>query len=279
MPHLPRSFVALAPVVLALPAALASAVLILTSSWLPAPWGILSGVVGGLCLLVSLAVGPWLWARLRQEHVHRWSELAAWLEGRVQQAASRELPQVPEAVERGLRLVDSTLALQAERIAASDLVDPATGIMSRLAFLRRVDDEMKRSARFDRPMALACLTFPVDFTDPEDFAKMTRLLRGYARSIDLIARLDTFSVAILLPETSVEGAVGLGQRLLNDVEDTLSVAPGVGVVGYPRHALSTEQLVIKGERAAHAGLNCEGRVWVADDFNEPSPNQLENPHY
>ena len=113
--------------------------------------------------------------------------------------------------------------------------DPLTGLASQTYFARRLEDELQRARRQERPLALVLIDIdparPVraadnghaleeptlvagDGSSPQLFAL---LLRRQLRGIDLAAYRGARLFALLLVETGRDGATALLQRLRRDV--------------------------------------------------------------
>jgi diguanylate cyclase (GGDEF)-like protein/PAS domain S-box-containing protein len=114
--------------------------------------------------------------------------------------------------------------LKLEALAHSD---PLTGLANRRHFLERAEIEVERSRRYHRPLAL--LMFDIDHfkrvNDAHGHAAGDTTLRQVARICEAALRLnDTCGriggeeFAILLPETDLDGAEPVAERLRAAVE-------------------------------------------------------------
>jgi diguanylate cyclase (GGDEF)-like protein len=106
--------------------------------------------------------------------------------------------------------------------------------------------------------------------------------RGMARASDFSARYGGEEFALILPDTSMEGALSAAERLRHRVT-TLTMLPeltalnthltcSIGVATYPIHASIHSDLIVAADRALYmaktAGKNC---VRMASPAN-PSPS-------
>lgn len=105
--------------------------------------------------------------------------------------------------------------------------DPLTGLANRAHFLDQVEEEMVRSDRFRRPLAL--LMIDLDrfkrINDQHGHAAGDEVLRVFARvlgsslrSVDLCGRLGGEEFAVLMPETDLAGALPGAERLRQAIE-------------------------------------------------------------
>ena len=145
-----------------------------------------------------------------------------------QQALAENLASTSEV----LRLIESDSSrLQDElhKVRLLSLTDEFTGLPNRRAFMRRLDDEIGRAQRYDTPLALVILDLD-EFKAVNDrygHAAGDQVLRCYAEQVlsifrhhDMVARYGGEEFAVLLPNTTPEGA----QAALHKVQ--LKVAAG-----------------------------------------------------
>lgn len=86
-----------------------------------------------------------------------------------------------------------------------DLRDPSTGVYSPTYFRHRLQQEVARSYRYQRPLTLLAVHCPAAARD-EVAAKVASMLASACRNVDLVARIEPDLFAVLLPETTLEGA-------------------------------------------------------------------------
>ncbi len=115
------------------------------------------------------------------------------------------------------------LASLTGRLKELAMVDALTGVLNRRAFLDQADGEWVRHTRHKNP--LSCLALDVDgFKKVNDtyghaagdalLQHIGALLRATLRATDLPARLGGDEFCALMPETSLDGAAVLAERLL-----------------------------------------------------------------
>lgn len=146
--------------------------------------------------------------------------------------------------------------------------DPLTGIENRQELHRRVEEELARSRRFQRPVSVVILGLDhlgeVNQTYGDQAGDVTLvavagMIANNVRAIDRVARYGGEAFAAVLPETDLGGASVLGERLRRHIDDhpvrlgdgtLVPMTVSVGVAAYPTHAGHADQLL----RAADAAL-------------------------
>jgi two-component system, cell cycle response regulator len=114
-----------------------------------------------------------------------------------------------------------------EEIYRLTIIDALTDIHNKRYFLEFLDRELARTARYGRPLALVifdldrfrCINEELghlggDFT----LRELASRIKSNIRKEELFARYGGEEFAVVLPETSREGAVNLGERLRLAVE-------------------------------------------------------------
>ncbi|MBU0549934.1 GGDEF domain-containing protein [Myxococcota bacterium] len=103
-----------------------------------------------------------------------------------------------------------------------NIMDPLMGVHNRRYFDRRLEEAVARSKRYDIPLSL--LMIDVDhFKSVNDvhghpcgdevLAQLGRRLDRTARNTDLVSRYGGEEIAVLAPDTDLEGALVLAERL------------------------------------------------------------------
>lgn len=161
-------------------------------------------------------------------------------------------------------------------------IDELTGVWNRRSFFENAGREFQRSQRTLRPLAV--LMFDVDHfksvNDTYGHAAGDQVLRGLAercrsqlRIIDVIGRYGGEEFAVALPETDIEAAEHIAERLRTTVENTsfvtlhgsISLTISVGVAVYhPDDQTTLDAVIDRADRALYlakrSGRNCV-RVW------------------
>ena len=194
---------------------------------------------------------PYLLGAFHRYETASWGQLAVWLRS-LMEGEKMRLPDVPVKLRPVLNVLQQTLASQSERLGTLAIIDPKSGALSRAGLLRRLRDEIERARRFERSLSVVTISHGPGLDDGQAFFST---VRRYARTVDLVAKTSEDTVALLLPETSREGAHELARRIRADLEAGQSVAFGVGIAVLPEDGQVAEQLLTRAEREGQSGLH------------------------
>ena len=116
----------------------------------------------------------------------------------------------------------AALAAAYARVEEMARTDAQTGLANRRAAMERLDQEVLRSERTGRPVGLVLVDVD-DFKKVNDtrghdcgdavLAALAALLRASVRQIDLAARWGGEEFLLVLPETGVDGALVIGEKV------------------------------------------------------------------
>jgi diguanylate cyclase (GGDEF)-like protein len=192
-------------------------------------------------------------------------------------ATSSDLVDQVEALRRRYQESVSQLASLTGRLRELAMIDSLTGVLNRRAFLDHADGEWVRHRRHAH--ALSCAAVDVDgFKRINDtfghaagdavLQHIGALLRATLRASDLPARLGGDEFVALMPETNLEGAFTLGERLLARVttrpitvlDQSLPCTLSIGVASADGCA-SLEELLARADAALYKAKK-EGRSRV-----------------
>ena len=187
----------------------------------------------------------------------------------------------PHSLERSLRYalkLGDTLG-QLRQLATTDQL---TGLLNRREFDRLLVEEVERTRRFERPLALVLIDLDhfKSINDRHGHPAGDTVLRTVAtritetvRSLDRVARIGGEEFAVLLMETSVEEAMAAAQRLIEVMrgapmavsdEVRLPVTISAGVAVAPTHAKESAALIEAADKALYtAKRNGRNRVVLA----------------
>ena len=168
-----------------------------------------------------------------------------------------------------------------QKMQQQAITDSLTGIKTRRFFLESVQAEWKRASRSGRPFSVVMVDLD-RFKEINDtlghlegdlvLARIGRLLEQKSRQSNVVARYGGDEFVILMPETGVEQAQILSERLrlwiaTDPMLSEMKITGSFGVATYPLHGAQVEDVL----RVADAGMYLskkEGgnRVSMAEEF-------------
>ena len=116
---------------------------------------------------------------------------------------------------------------RAQRLA---ITDGLTGLHNRRYFEDRLDEEIQRSRRYDRPMSIIMIDidFFKQFNDTcghlkgdDVLRQLSHILQDHSRETDITARYGGEEFVMILPETSLESSRMLGERIRKAVDEVV----------------------------------------------------------
>ena len=149
-----------------------------------------------------------------------------------------------ELIERTIRSVKHRLALEQERdravarLAELSVTDELTGIPNRRRLMEKLDEEIRRSERTGRPFSL--LMLDLDHfkqvndrhghqTGDEVLRQCAAILKKSVRSIDTVARYGGEEFCIILPETSLDAARAVAEKVREAIKALPEPVPTVSI--------------------------------------------------
>lgn len=188
---------------------------------------------------------------------------------------SKREPQLPVGVRRlleaalepGAIALDTALHLQ--RAEALSVTDDLTSLYNSRYLTQVLRREVKRASRSGRPLSLLFLDLDgfksINDTHGHLFGsralvEAARVIRSSARETDVVARFGGDEFALVLPDTGVEGARSVGERVRERIAnheflrgDGLSIhlTASVGIASLPDVAASEEALIQAADQAMY----------------------------
>jgi diguanylate cyclase (GGDEF)-like protein len=165
-----------------------------------------------------------------------------------------------------------------ELVARQAVTDELTGLFNHRRFQEVVATEVGRSKRFDQDLGMLMLDLD-DFKEINDtyghqqgdmvLREVSHVLRDTSREIDEPARYGGEELAVALPQTDLDGAFNLAERVRERVEaleiprldggGVLNVTASFGVAALPDCAGNKQELIAAADaalyEAKHAGKN------------------------
>src|SRR6266446_6226755 len=177
-----------------------------------------------------------------------------------------------------------------QKLQQQSITDGLTGIKTRRFFWEAVSSEWKRASRSGRPFSVVLIDLD-KFKEVNDslghlegdlvLARVGRLLEQKCRQSNVVARYGGDEFVILMPETGIEQAQVLAERLrlwvaTDPMLEEHHITGSFGVASFPLHGFSMEDLIRVADAgmyvAKHAGGN---QVSTSDAFGEGSAVQRQ----
>jgi diguanylate cyclase (GGDEF)-like protein len=143
-------------------------------------------------------------------------------------------------------------------------LDLATGLIPKDRFAERLSMELERSRRARAPVCVALVRLggaPEDTAIDQLLSRAVPLMRRVLRQIDLLARYDRETFALLLADTEERSAMGILERLRRSVAEGqpsghVHVPTTAGLAQYrPVRHVAAEELLEEAEAALYAALS------------------------
>ena len=220
-----------------------------------------------------------------------------WIRGRIipvvrvaERLAAGELATPLPAHGRGVdgRLARAVAQLGETLAATHDAatIDKLTGIPNRPAVLGMLFGEVERAARYNRPLSVGFVDIDL-FKGVNDshghhagdavLRSVADVLRANIRATDMLGRYGGEEFMFILPETTIEDAAVLAEKLrlqvgrartVIDDDLTVEVTVSIGVAGGPGGLLRIDNLVRDADAAMYSAKSLgRNQVYI---FSEPS---------
>jgi diguanylate cyclase (GGDEF)-like protein len=197
--------------------------------------------------------------------------------------ASEQQDALPREEARNVQLLGALAATSLEMVWEMEEVsrrartDALTGLANRRAFDEQLEQLLAHADRFGHSVSLILADVDhfkaVNDTWGHDVGdivlqSIAKTLSDGVRAVDVCSRFGGEEIAILLPQTTLQGAVELADRLRKAVAarpiyargNEISVTVSCGVASYPDGVLTKEALFAAADRALYeaksAGRNC-----------------------
>jgi diguanylate cyclase (GGDEF)-like protein len=110
-----------------------------------------------------------------------------------------------------------------ERVERLNLSDDLTGTLNQRGLLRDLETLVSRSRRYHNPLSIMVLEFDMPAGEQTNNVILvaSRCLRDQVRWADIIGRFSENSFLLLLPETDIDAAQGLAQKIFEQMEKML----------------------------------------------------------
>ncbi|MEZ7890839.1 MAG: diguanylate cyclase [Candidatus Wallbacteria bacterium] len=176
-----------------------------------------------------------------------------------------------------------SLILEKVKLYEQSITDGMTKLYIHRYFQARLDEEIVRARRYKSSLTLIMLDVDhfKSFNDTYGHQMGDVVLIGVAEviksvirsNLDIPARYGGEEFAVILPETDIEGAVRLAERIRYEIEKkefkhsnkTVHVTASLGIASYPIHSVSKLDLIAKADLALYKSKqNGRNRVSIYD---------------
>ncbi len=170
-----------------------------------------------------------------------------------------------------------------QKLQQQSITDGLTGIKTRRFFWEALSSEWKRASRSGRPFSVVLIDLD-KFKEVNDtfghlegdlvLARVGRLLEQRCRQSNVVARYGGDEFVILMPETSIDQAHALAERLrLWLAQDAMlaehHISGSFGVASFPAHGFSAEDIIRVADAGMYAAKHTGGnRVSMVEEFGD-----------
>jgi diguanylate cyclase (GGDEF)-like protein len=177
-----------------------------------------------------------------------------------------------------------------QKLQQQSITDGLTGIKTRRFFWEALSSEWKRASRSGRPFSVVLVDLD-KFKEVNDtsghlegdlvLARVGRLLENKCRQSNVVARYGGDEFIILMPETGVEQAQILAERLrlwlaTDPMLSEHQITGSFGVASFPLHGFSAESIIRVADMGMYISKKAGGdRVSTAEDFEREEGGVLQ----
>jgi len=200
----------------------------------------------------------------------------------------------------GLGLLADSLAARAEADALQRRHDTllieeltptsATGALKWQHAQKQLAEEVARGRRYKYPVTLALIGIDKVIENADDASieaavrqrsELVRVLLSRTRTSDRVSFRSEDQLALVLPHTTVKGALGFLEKHLPDIKVAAGVDPRIGVAEFPTDAGLAEDLVTEAESALEfgraSGMRIVSRTLLMGAQEQPPTGARPNP--
>ncbi len=177
-----------------------------------------------------------------------------------------------------------------QKLQQQSITDGLTGIKTRRFFWEALSSEWRRASRSGRPFSVVLIDLD-KFKEVNDslghlegdlvLARVGRLLEQKCRQSNVVARYGGDEFIILMPETGIDQAQVLAERLrlwlaTDPMLEEHQITGSFGVASFPVHGFSIEDLIRVADAGMYVSKKAGGnRVSTSDAFGEGSAVQRQ----
>ncbi|HPD19480.1 MAG TPA: GGDEF domain-containing protein, partial [Candidatus Goldiibacteriota bacterium] len=180
--------------------------------------------------------------------------------------------QLEKQVIEQVKETTNILREQKEEVERKAIIDELTGIYNRRYFEAKLEDELTLAKRFRTNLCL--IMFDIDFfknindtyghqAGDSILQEMALTAGSLMSSVDSLCRYGGEEFVIILPETKIEQAIDIAEKLRSEIEEhvfyvgdkIVNVTISAGIAEYPTHSLLKQGLIEKADSALYQAKN------------------------
>jgi diguanylate cyclase (GGDEF)-like protein len=153
--------------------------------------------------------------------------------------------------------------------------DELTGLYNFRHLMSVLKSEVSRHLRYSRTLSLAMIDID-DFKKYNDskgheegnemLVRLSHVFKHNTRNCDILARYGGEEFMIIFPETSVEEAIVVSQRICSTVETTLEISITMGLVCLPKDSSDPHEIIKMADLAMYWGkTHGKNQIVIYDD--------------
>jgi len=151
------------------------------------------------------------------------------------------------------------------------VTDPLTGLYNRLRMMEVLDNEVRRSRRLRHPFAvlMADLDLFKKYNDAHGhqagdavLKRIGAIMREASRDVDFVARYGGEEFLLMMPETEIDAATKLAERIRRKIADEKlpagKITLSLGVAAFPLHGDGPDLLIAAADAALYEAKRAGG---------------------